>query len=100
MLCAMVVIRGLVAALALAALVAAALVIKHGSPVKDAGQALGYVAPVQPNEIAVIGDSYSSGTDMGGDATSDACTQPGSGQTCPNWAVELAAINRIGYDGA
>lgn len=86
MLRAMLVIRGLIAALMLAAVIAAGVVISHGTSVKDAGQPLGYVPPEQPHSLAVIGDSYSSGTAMGGNGEA-------------NWAVQLAGVNNVKYDG-
>src|SRR5579875_2515200 len=86
MLCAMFVIRGLIAALALAAVVAAGVVVSHGTPVKQAGQPIGYAPPPTPNSLAVIGDSYSSGTAMGGEGEA-------------NWAVQLAALDRLTYFG-
>lgn len=71
--------RGVVAALFLAAAIAAGALVAHGSPVKDAGQALGYVAPVQGQKLMVLGDSFSESAETGG----------------TSWPVMLAGLNHM-----
>jgi hypothetical protein len=52
-------LRGVVAALFVVAVAATGVVNAHGSPVKNAGQAVGYVPPVQGQKLLVLGDSFS-----------------------------------------
>lgn len=71
--------RGVVAALFLAAVVAAGVVVAHGSPVASAGQPVGYVAPVQGQKLLVLGDSFSEAAETGG----------------TSWPVMLAGLNHM-----
>lgn len=77
------VVRAAIVVLFLAAVVGAGVVISHG-PAADpaAGTAPGYTAPPQGRALAVLGDSYSSGSEMGG-----------NGQA--GWPTQLAALNRL-----
>lgn len=52
-------LQGIVAVLFLAALVAVGVVVSQSTPVKDAGEPIGYVPPTVGKSVLVLGDSFS-----------------------------------------
>lgn len=77
------VVRAAIVVLFLAAVVGAGVIISHDPPPDPAaGTSPGYTAPPQGRVLAVLGDSYSAGSDMGG--TGEA-----------GWPAQLAALNRF-----